>query len=202
VLERVLGRRVGLLLQVRGDDERGRRPGRERGAHGAVQRVRQLLGHVHLDEVLAGHVLEQRLQVDLLLVGAAHRAARRLADDRDHRHVVEFRVVEAVQQVDRARAGGGQAHADLAAELRVADGCERGHLLVPGLHEPRPVVGLPEAHHDSVDAVTRIGEDLFDTPLAQSLEQVVADRRTHTVLLLLNPRSEPSTHDLPANTAP
>jgi len=55
----------------------------------------------HLD-VLAGHVLEQGEQVDFLLVGAAHRAAAGLADDRDHRHVIELGVVQAVQQVNGA----------------------------------------------------------------------------------------------------
>ena len=59
-------------------------------------------------------------QVDLLLVVAADRGARLLADDRDDRLLVELRVVEAVQEVDRARAGGREADADLAGELRVA----------------------------------------------------------------------------------
>jgi len=48
-------------------------------------------------------VLEQRVQVDLLLVVAAQRAERLLADDRHHRLMVELCVVEAVEQVDRAR---------------------------------------------------------------------------------------------------
>ena len=60
------------------------------------------------------------MQVDLLLVVAAERRARLLADDRDHRLVVELRVVEAVQEVDRAGPAGREADADLAGELRVA----------------------------------------------------------------------------------
>ena len=64
--------------------------------------------------VLVRDVLEQRLQVDLLLVVAAERHARLLADDREHRLVVELRVVEAVQEVDRAGARGREADADLA----------------------------------------------------------------------------------------
>ena len=68
----------------------------------AVDRQRELLGDVDLDEVLARDVREQRLQVDLLLVGAAHRAALGLADDRDDGHVVQLGVVEPVEQVDRA----------------------------------------------------------------------------------------------------
>ena len=97
-------RRIRLLLQVRGNHQRRGSAARERGANGAVQRVGQLAGNVDLDEVVAGHIFEEALQVDLLLIVASHRAAGGLADDRDHRDVVELRVVEAVEQVDGARA--------------------------------------------------------------------------------------------------
>ena len=104
-----------------------------------VDQVGQLLGHrAHL-HVVAADVLEQAEQVDLLLVGAAHRRALGLPDDRHHRHVVELGVVQAVEQVYRTRAAGGRAHRDLAGELGVAHRLERGHLLVPGLHELRVV---------------------------------------------------------------
>ena len=61
-------------------------------------------GTVTIWHVVAGDVLEEAEQVDLLLVAAAHRGAVGLADDRDHRHVVELGVVQAVEQVDGARA--------------------------------------------------------------------------------------------------
>ena len=51
-----------------------------------------------------GDVLEQREQVDFLLVGAAHGAAARLPDDRDHGNVIELGVIKAVEQVDGSRA--------------------------------------------------------------------------------------------------
>ena len=54
-----------------------------------------------------------------------------------------------------------------AAELGVADRLERGHLLVPGLDEPRLVVGAGEGAEDAVDAVAGIAEDLLHPPLAQ-----------------------------------
>ena len=47
-------------------------------------RERKLFGHVDFDQVIAGDVAEKRLQVDFLLIAAAHRAALGLADDRDH----------------------------------------------------------------------------------------------------------------------
>ena len=67
-------------------------------------RWRTCAGAVAMLHVLAGDVLEQRDEIDLLLVVAAERRARLLADDRDHRLVIELGVVEAVEQMDRARA--------------------------------------------------------------------------------------------------
>ena len=90
-----------------------------------------------------------------------------LADDRHHRHMVELGVVQPVEQVDRARARGRRAHAEPAGELGVADRLEGGHLLVPGLDEPRPVVGPPPGREQPVDAVARVAEDVLDVPLAQ-----------------------------------
>ena len=56
-------------------------------------------------------------------------------DDRDHELVVELRVVEAVEEVDRARPARRHADPDLAGELRVGAGGEGGDLLVGRLGE-------------------------------------------------------------------
>ena len=79
--------------------------------------------------------LKSEMQVDLLLIVAAQRRARLLADDGDDRLVVHLGVVEAVEEVDGARARGRQADADLAGEFRVRAGHEGGHLLVADLDE-------------------------------------------------------------------
>jgi hypothetical protein len=55
--------------------------------------------------------------------------------------VVELRVVQAVEQVDRPWPGGRHADGRAVAELGEPDGLERRHLLVPRLDEPRLVVG-------------------------------------------------------------
>ena len=68
------------------------------------RRRRQLLRGGHHGHVLVGHVLEQRMQIDFLLVVAPQRGGRLLADDRHDRLVVESRVVQPVEQVDRLRA--------------------------------------------------------------------------------------------------
>ena len=90
-------------------------------------------------------------------------------------HVVELRVVQPVQQVDRARAAGRRAHPDLAGELREPDRLERGHLLVPGLHELRVVRRPPPRREQSVDPVAGIPEDLLHAPFPQPGQQDVAD---------------------------
>jgi hypothetical protein len=55
---------------------------------------------------------------------------------RDDGLVIHLRVVEAVEQVDRAGTRRRQADADLAGELRVRAGHEGRHLLVADLDEP------------------------------------------------------------------
>ena len=79
--------------------------------------------------------------------------------------MVELRVVQAVEQVDRARTGRGHAHAEPAGELRVADRLERAHLLVPRLDELRLVLGAAPGREDAVDAVARVGEHVLDPPV-------------------------------------
>jgi hypothetical protein len=154
-------------------------PPSQRGPDGAIKGVRQLLSHVHLDEVVAGDVLEQGLQIHFLLVAPAHSAACGLPDDRHHRHMIQLRVVQAVQQMDRARPTRGHAHAHPAGELRIPDCREGGHLLMPGLHESWFVVRFPERGDNSVDTVARIGEHLLDIPVPQALKQIVANRLGH-----------------------
>src|SRR5438094_116778 len=50
---------------------------------------------------------------------------------------------------------------------------------MPGLYEPRAVVGAAERGHQAVDAVSRIGEDIVDVPLAQAGNDVIRDLLSH-----------------------
>ena len=93
--------------------------------------------------------------------------------------MVELRVVEAVQQMDRAGAGGREADADLARPLRVRAGHERGHLLVAHLHELDLVGELLERADDRVDAVAGIAVDAAHAVLVQPFEQEVRRRLCH-----------------------
>ena len=93
--------------------------------------------------------------------------------------MVELRVVEAIEEVDRAGAGGGDADADLVGELGMAAGHEGGHLLVPRLDELRVAVGAVERPQESVDPVARIAEQAMYSPFAQAFQDVVGDELGH-----------------------
>jgi hypothetical protein len=178
----VLARRAGdraLLLDVVGEDHAGHGAARARDAERAIdQRARLRRVHARLAE-LARDVAEQPLQIDLLLVVGAERHALLLADDRDHGLVVLGGVVEAVEQVDRARPRGRHADADLAGELRVRARHERGELLVADLDEAELVRCAVERTEEAVDAVAGIPVDRAHAPAVQPLHDEVADGGAH-----------------------
>ena len=130
---------------------------------------RTAAGLIDRDAVFAGHIFEQRLQIDFLLILAADGGGGRLPDDGDDRLVVHLGVVQAVEQVDRARPAGGHADADRAGELGVRARHERRQLFVPGLDEARLVPVLAQAREDAVDAVAGVAVDALDAPFLHSL---------------------------------
>lgn len=144
-LEGVLGRGVGEILDVGRDDHGGYRAAGHGGAQRPVEDVRQLLRDGDHLAVVGGDVLVEAQQIDLLLVTAAQGTAVGLPDDRDDGNVVELRVVEAVEEMDGAGSRSSHADTDLAGELGVPDGLERGHLLVPGLDETGVSSARPQA---------------------------------------------------------
>ena len=107
-------RRRGLLfLDVLRQHDAGRRAARERDAECTIDHVSHLRGRRHHLHVFVRDVLEERDEIDLLLEVCPERGAGLLADDGDHRLVVRLRVVQAVDEMNRAGPGGGEAHAHL-----------------------------------------------------------------------------------------
>lgn len=97
----VLARRflVSLVLQIVGEYQR-RHPGPSDGdADGAVDQMPYLGRCGGLLHEGAGHILEHRLQVEFLLIVAAHRGTRLLANDCKYRLVVHAGIVEAGDHV-------------------------------------------------------------------------------------------------------
>jgi hypothetical protein len=158
-------------LQVVRHDDAGRAALGPGNTESPVDQVPHLLGaggHVH---VFPGDVLEQRHQVDFLLVVRAQRGALLLADDGDHRLVVELGVVQAVEQVDGARSGRRDAHAHFARVFGVGARHQGGEFLVAGLHEldaVRLVFLFAHRVHDAVDGVPGVAEQAFHAPVAHA----------------------------------
>ena len=140
-----------LLLRVIGKNQARDRALGARDADRAIDEVADLRGMGRHVDVLVRDVLEQRDEVDLLLVAAAERGLRLLADDREHGLMVELGVVEAVEQMDRPRTRGREADPDLAGELRVRARHQRRHLLVAHLNELKRAgcvdAGAPAVSH-------------------------------------------------------
>ena len=82
-----------------------------------------------------GDILEQRKQIDLLLVMHAKEVMIGLAGDGEHGCAVELRVVQPVEQMNRAGSRRRQTHSESASELCVAARHECSRLLVPDLDE-------------------------------------------------------------------
>ena len=130
---------AGPVLDVLGDGDVGdgapRQGGLDRLVHDVVHVRRP-----HDPLVVGGHVHEQLVEVDVLLVVRADQVVEGVAGDGEDRLAVALGVVQAVEQVNAAGAGGGQADAEAAGVLGVAAGGEGGGLLVPHLDEPQLVL--------------------------------------------------------------
>ena len=86
--------------------------------------------------------------------------------DRQHRLLVAMAVVQAVDQVQVARAATAGAHGKLARRCRVSARCERRHFLVAGVH-PADGAGLVEAISEPVQAVARHAPDACYTCIGE-----------------------------------
>src|SRR4051794_7770652 len=101
------------------NDHAGRPASGQRAANGTIDDEEQLLRCRHRLEIETTDILVQRADVDLLLIRAPQGASVLLADERDHRLLVELGVVETVQEVDGTGSMRGDATADPARELGV-----------------------------------------------------------------------------------
>jgi hypothetical protein len=96
--------------------------------------------------------------------------------------MVHFGVVETVQQMDRARPGSGQAHADFAREFRVTARHECRHFLVARLNEfdaMRIFLSALQRAHDAVYSISGVSENPFYSPLVKPFDQEIGARVAH-----------------------
>ncbi len=101
------------FLYIVGEDDRRDGALRLGDAECAIDQMARLCrGAADLHEIRRD-VLEQRKKIDLLLEVAAEGGARLLTDQGHDGLAVELGIVEAIEQMDRAGARGGEADADL-----------------------------------------------------------------------------------------
>ena len=124
-------------------------------------------------------VLEQRNEVDFLLKVRTKRRAALLTHKRYHGLMIPFGVVQTGQQMHGSRARRREADADLATELGVAAGHERGRFLVSRLDERDPFGGTVERADDAVDAVTGIAVDATHAPSHQARDEGIGNGVGH-----------------------
>ena len=81
--------------------------------------------------------------------------------------------------MDRARPGGRVAEPDLAGELGMGRGHERGHLFVADLDIIHEVLGLLERDVQPADAVAGIAVDPLQPPFVEALPDEFRDILRH-----------------------
>ncbi len=185
------------ILQVVGQDDGGGPPFTQRNADGPVDQMADLRRRRGLFDEGAGDILHQALEIDFLLVVASEGGAGLLAADGQHRLVVEAGVVEAGDQVRGARAGGGDADPELAAELRVSRGHEGGHLLVARLDELDLALGAVQGAEHAVDAVAGVAVDPPHTPGVEPLDHEITDGLGHLSTPWAGARPPPWSRECP-----
>jgi hypothetical protein len=123
--------------------------------------------------VVDGDVLEQREEIDLLLVVGAEQVVVRLPGEREHWRSVELRVVETVEKVNRARPRRRETNANSPGELGVAARHEGRGFLVTHLDVANAVLPLAQRLHDAVDAVAGEPEHDGDSPVEEAVHEDV-----------------------------
>ena len=99
--------------------------------------------------------------------------------DGQHWLVIEFGIIESVQEVDAAGARSRQAYPQPSCELGVTAGHKGGCLFVAHLNKSDLLLVGSKRLHDAVDAVPRESENDFNTPIDQGFNQHI--RRGHKI---------------------
>jgi hypothetical protein len=155
------GRLVGEeqhVLRVLGNRQMRHTPSREGRAAGNITDDARVQWAAD-PNVVEGDIAHQGDGIDALLELRADQIVKRGAGDREHRRRIHVRIVQAIQEVNRSGSGGRQANAELAGELGVTRGHERGRLLVPHRDKANLVLSFAQRLNEGVDAVADDAKD-------------------------------------------
>jgi hypothetical protein len=86
------------------------------------------------------------------------------ARDGDDRRAVELGIVKAIQEMNAARTGSGEAAAKPAGIFGVGAGHKSRRLLMPHLDEADGIGTFPQGLHDAVDPIAGDSKNCIDTP--------------------------------------
>ena len=129
--------------------------------------------------VVGGDIHEQLVEIDILLIARADQVGKRVARNGKHGLTVALGVIQAVEQVNAARAGRRHANAEISGEFRVAACGEGGCLFVPHLHIFQLALVLSPGIENSVDPVPREGEHGIDSPIQKPFNEQIGNSGRH-----------------------
>ena len=170
-------------MHIVGDDEASDATFGEGDAHGTIDKMAHLHRRGASLYIVACDVLEERVQIDFLLEVSSKRRAHRLADDGQNRLMIQLRVVEPVQKMDRARPRRGEANAYFAGEFGMRRGHEGGLFFMSRLDKGEAILSAFKRAQNAVNPVTRIAVDPGSAPIRQTGKHEVGDGIGHGVLL-------------------
>jgi hypothetical protein len=175
-----LGRRRiagGLQRHVTGQHEHRHAAPADGLADRDLEGARRLVRARHeLAEMAA--LLEQELRMGLLKIAAADLGRRDLRGDAEHGHARAVAVEQSVDEVQVARSAAAGADGELAAQMRLGPGRERGDLLVPYM-DPLDLALAADGVSEPVQAVADDAVDPLDARSGERLGELICDRFCH-----------------------
>ena len=100
------------------------------------------MGAAHDACVVNRHIAEQSVEIDVLLGVRINQVVESVSGDGQNRLAVEFRVIQAIEQMNSARPGGSQAHSQFACVFGIRTGHECGRLFVTHVNETDSILAF------------------------------------------------------------
>ena len=132
------------------------------------------MGRAHDARVVDGDVHVKLVELHVLLREGVEKVVELEAGDGEHRRLIEFGVIESVQEMDAARPGSRDADPEPPGPFRIGACCEGGSLLMADLNEADFVFPPTKRFDQSVNAIARNSEYCVHSPVDQSVDEHVA----------------------------
>src|SRR6185437_555342 len=142
---------------------------RQGSLNGLVHDIIHMRGAHHALVVFAD-VHEELVQINVLLVMSADQIMKGMASNCQHWLTVALGVVQTIEQVNAAGAGGCQAHAQLAGIFSISAGGKGGCFLMPHLDEFDVFLVRTESFKNAVDSVSRKSKNGVNAPIYKALD--------------------------------